>query len=421
LALKLYNEALKLQPDFPEAEYQRGAVFISLNRPAEAVRAFRRAIELRSDWALPQATLGALLLRADQLTEAEKLLSGALELDAQTSRLLVSLASGLRGRAQGSHEATAVLLKLLRRVTEDKNATTEQWTARGWTEEFLGDKAAALASFQKAISLDAQNYRALISRAQLRAHAGDFEGAIVDAQAARRFAPDDAAVNLQSISIYLQAGKKEEARRAWNALDEATKQQPEAAALLNAMLSCEDSPENRAALEKALAASPRDAQILSCLGAAYRRADPSRSLDFYRRAADIEPDNISLAVGYTAALVQSRRFDEAVVIARRVLALAPGKYEAHANLATALYELKRFPEALNEFRWLAEAKPNLAATHFFIATAHDYLGEYPEALAAYETFLARADAQANKLEIEKVNLRLPSLRNQIKRGEGKKK
>ena len=46
---------------------------------------------------------------------------------------------------------------------------------------------------------------------------------------------------------------------------------------------------------------------------------------------------------------------------------------------------------------------------------------YREALAAYETFLARADAQKNQLEIDKVNLRLPSLRNQIKRGEGPKK
>jgi hypothetical protein len=69
---------------------------------------------------------------------------------------------------------------------------------------------------------------------------------------------------------------------------------------------------------------------------------------------------------------------------------------------------------------LAQAKPDLAATYFFIATAHDYLGEYPAALAAYETFLARADEQTNKLEIEKVNLRLPSLRNQVKRGEGVK-
>ena len=43
-----------------------------------------------------------------------------------------------------------------------------------------------------------------------------------------------------------------------------------------------------------------------------------------------------------------------------------------------------------------------------------------EALDAYETFLAHADARTNQLEIEKVNLRLPSLRKQIKLGQGAK-
>jgi tetratricopeptide (TPR) repeat protein len=56
--------------------------------------------------------------------------------------------------------------------------------------------------------------------------------------------------------------------------------------------------------------------------------------------------------------------------------------------------------------------------YFFIATAYDKLGEYAEALAAYEKFLAHADPKDNQLEIDKINLRLPSLRRQIARGEG---
>ena len=70
---------------------------------------------------------------------------------------------------------------------------------------------------------------------------------------------------------------------------------------------------------------------------------------------------------------------------------------------------------------MLKAKPDLIIAHYFIATAHDKLGEYQEALAAYETFLARADSSANELEIEKVKLRLPSLRQQIKLGQGVKR
>jgi tetratricopeptide (TPR) repeat protein len=70
---------------------------------------------------------------------------------------------------------------------------------------------------------------------------------------------------------------------------------------------------------------------------------------------------------------------------------------------------------------LAASRPEVAATYFFIATAHDNLGEYVQALDAYEKFLSRADPANNKLEIEKTNLRLPKLRDQISRGQGKRK
>ena len=156
------------------------------------------------------------------------------------------------------------------------------------------------------------------------------------------------------------------------------------------------------------------------MGASYRTDDPQRSLEFYHRASEIQPDNPDFATGYAAALVRGRRFADAVIILRRVIAITPDSYTAHANLATALYELKRYPEALTEYEWLLQNKPDLTVAHYFIATSYDYLGQYQEALAAYENFLARADVKTNQLEIEKVKLRLPLLRRQIKMGEGVK-
>jgi tetratricopeptide (TPR) repeat protein len=84
----------------------------------------------------------------------------------------------------------------------------------------------------------------------------------------------------------------------------------------------------------------------------------------------------------------------------------------------ALCELKRFAEALPEYEWLAGARPEVAVTYFFIAIAHDNLGQYEQALDAYQRFLSRADPTNNQLDIEKVNLRLPKLRDQISRGQG---
>ena len=167
--------------------------------------------------------------------------------------------------------------------------------------------------------------------------------------------------------------------------------------------------------------NPNNAKLLARLGASYRTSDPNRSLDFYRRALELEPANADFATGYSSALVRARRFAEAVIVLKKVVLAAPDNYAAHANLATALYELKQFPQALAEYEWLLQSKPDLTIAYYFIATAHDNLGEYEQALAAYETFLGHANQQTNQLEIEKVKLRLPSLQRQIKLGEGAKK
>ncbi|MCA1605727.1 MAG: tetratricopeptide repeat protein, partial [Acidobacteria bacterium] len=177
----------------------------------------------------------------------------------------------------------------------------------------------------------------------------------------------------------------------------------------------------RKGLETLLKKNPNNAMLLARLGAAYRTADPTRSLNYYKRATESEPSNPDYATGYAATLIQVRRFAEAAAILRRVLTVTPHNYAAHANLATSLYQLKQFAQALNEYEWLLQAKPDLTVAYYFIATAHDYLGEYELALAAYESFLGRADAKTNQLEIEKIKLRLPSLRRQIKLGEGVKK
>jgi hypothetical protein len=46
--------------------------------------------------------------------------------------------------------------------------------------------------------------------------------------------------------------------------------------------------------------------------------------------------------------------------------------------------------------------------------------EYVDSQAAYEQYLKLADPVADKLEIEKVNLRLPVIRRLVKEGKGKK-
>ncbi len=390
-AVEFYDEAIRLRPEFPEAEFQRALALAALERADEAEKGFRRAHELRPEWHLPLVSLGLLLSREPaRVAEAEDFLRRALEVDPQNADASAALAE-LRARSGDTSGALAHW----RRVTESGGdaAGAAAWLARGEAERASGEREAAQQSFTRALKIEPANRVARFRRAEGYFEAKAFDRAAEDLAQLEADARTDTRLALAVASLYANMERKEDAARVLGALPAAERESADVRNLLASLTSvdCDARPESRAALE------------------------------YFRRANEADPRSTKYATGYAAALIQLRKFPEAAGLLKRVLQLAPDDYTARANFATALYELGLYKEAIAEYNWMARARPELAVVHFFIGSAHDKLGEFTDALAAYETFLARADASANGLEIGKVNLRLPSLRNQIKRGEGVKK
>jgi len=428
-AVKLYDEALKLLPEFPEAELQKGRALTVLGKLPEAEQSLRRAAELKkkqlkTDWSLAEASLGFLLVRANRDREAEPHLRRAVALDQQDSFSWLTLAS-LRLRAGAKDEA----LKLAHRATALKETPASAWASRAGIERMAGERTAAMVSIEQAFKINESEPAAFEERAELRADEGNYAGAVADIQAALRARPDSTALQSRLADLQRLAGSGKETHSPALQLNQQqiiSTEQPQAAA--PGEMPCDQIAANSEQTEKALPAlecilmrEPRNAAAHARLGEIHRTTAPERALEYYRRAVEIQPDNANFATGLAAALVQARRFAEAVTLLRRVIAAEPEHYPAHANLATALDGLKLYQEALAEYQWLAQAQPDKAIVYFLIARDHDLLGEFEQALAAYGKFLAQADPRQNQLEMEKVELRLPSLRNQIKRGLGVKK
>ena len=421
-AIGFYEQALKVRPEFPEAEFQRGSALASLGRLPEAEAAFRLAITQKKNWSLPLSALGALLMRQSRDKDAEQQFRQALTIDNKDAVALRML-SELRLRADDAKEA----LDFSKRATALSDAPASAWIVRASAERANGNKAGAKAALDQVLDDEPENVAALMERADLLIDEKNFESAIVDLQTAAKVKPADKAVMSRLAFALQQAGKADEALAVAKAggLDvqqttttgDGVVGTPEEIEAANSS----DPAVARKALEKLLEKNPRSAMLLGRLGASYRTDDPARSLEFYRKASELKPEAPEYALGYGAALVQARRFADAAHILQQVVRLTPDNYVARANLATALYESKRYPEAIPQYQWILTAKPEVTIAHYFIATSHDYLGEYPEALASYEKFLSAADVKNNQLEIDKVKLRLPTLKRQIQLGEGAKK
>lgn len=409
-AIKLYDKAIKAEPAFPEAEYQRGIAELALGNSGEAEKSFRRAVELRADWTLAMAGLGSLLVQEDQPAEAGRLLSKVIELEPQHPTALAALTE-LRIKAKAAPNVLQELLTKVTALTTKANPTVDLWTARAALENALGQRNTAKTSLSNALSIDPKNRAALFLRADIAIFDGDI------ARAKDILARLDTAttvsdsLKLLKANIFAAEGKSDEALEQLNLINPKNS----AAADLRNRITAEHST-NPADLEKQLAINTKDPLILGRLCALYRRDDPAKALDYCRRAAEAEPNNVNHAVGFGAALVQAKQFDAAVNILRKIIEIVPDNSTAHANLATALFQLKRYPDAKAEFQWLTNAQPKSAGAYLFLGIVHDKLAEYLDAMANYQQYLRLADPVESKLDIDKVNLRLPALQKLIKAG-----
>ncbi len=433
-AIDLYTEALKRDPELWQAEFQRGNAYFALNRLAEAKAAITRVAEqlkgfadspeLKQIGARVQTMLGEIALAELNSAEAEKAFRSALEFNPQAARAHSALAEICLAKDRYDDaiaEAKAAL------AAGDDRATT--YLLLGLAQTLSGKFVEALPNLNEALKRDQKNKLAYLYRAEVFIAQNRPNDAIADLRAAVTI-ESSALTKLRLAGALMQTRQFDEASRLYQEVLKDDPANNEArTALVAAMIESGKGNEAIAQLESLIKANPNSAALRAQLAELYLPAQPEKALEQYVAAAKLEPSQPSHQIGVGSALVKLKRFQEAVVLLRRVLAQNPKEevaYFAHTNLATALFELDDFQNAAREFIWILDHQrkrgdqKRIAITLYFLGICFDKLGDYEQALKAYEQFMALASAH-NQLEIGKVKLRLPTLRNQIKEGKGKRK
>ncbi len=413
-AIELYTNAIKIFPEFPEAEYQRASALRSTGDLAGAEKGYRRALEIREDWTLALAGLGSILAETKKYPEAEKILSHSIELEPQNFPAYAALAD-VKTKNGSSPEVLKDLLAQISELTSKANPPASIWIARAQLEQALGMLREAVDSTTKALAIEPGDRSAKYLRAELALRSGDTIQALKFADELAASEPDSIDQKMLHVNILIAEGKPSDAL---TILDTIKNAPPPVVELRERILVQTSS--NIAEIEKLAGPESKDADVLGRLCVLYRTKDPAKALDYCRRASELEPQNFAHAVGFGAALVTAKRYADAVTILRKLLQFEPDNFTARANLATALFQLNNFAEAKIEFRTLTEEQPKLAPAYYFLGICHDRLTEYMDAMANYQSFLRLADPKVSQLEIDKVNLRMPILQRQIKNKEGKR-
>lgn len=430
-AVRLYTEALERDPALWQAEYQRGVAYLSLGKLAEARTAMMRTIQLLSEFtdspqrraisARVQITLGEIALAEADTAEAEQAFRRALELSPSSGRARVGLAEVFLSNKKFAEAAAEVKAAIA--AGEDRASI---YLLLGQAQMLSGQDEEAMASLDEALKREPQNAVVLRARAEVFLKRNDLLRAITDLQAALALA-QDTPTRLRLADAFRQAKQGEKAIALYRQVLEAEPNQTEArAALVALLIEAGKGSEAVAELEALTKTDPHRAVWRAQLAELYLAAQPEKALEQYATAAKLEPAQLSHQVGIGAALVKLRRFQQAVSVLKQVLEQQPSTdlaYFAHTNLATAFFELEDYPNAAREFVWILDHQRDLKRTTialYFLGICFDKLGDYEQALKTYERFLSLASPD-NQLEIDKVKLRLPSLKRQIKEGKGRLK
>jgi tetratricopeptide (TPR) repeat protein len=158
-------------------------------------------------------------------------------------------------------------------------------------------------------------------------------------------------------------------------------------------------------LQKDVAARPDAARPVALLGLAYAQraretgdaAYVSRADRALRRALKLEPESLDALTGLGSVALTRHRFRDALVLARRALAVAPGAAAPHGVLGDALLELGRYDDAFAAFDRMAALKPG-NSSYARVSYARELRGDVAGAIEAMglalDAALGRPEAYA---------------------------
>jgi len=291
------SEALKIEPEMAQAYVMRGQIAWARGKDDEALKLYRRAIEMDPGSVGPSAynQIGVLHLYAGRLDEAR---------DAFENTIRIAAVNG------AAHDGLANILKL------------------------EGKEDAAIAELQIALQFDPNQPRALATLASLISQRGDQDKALALCQRALAVAPKFAPAHSNLGLIYRRRGDLKLAEQHYLKAIEYSPRLGAAHVNLAQLYTRQGKTDE--AIEQfrqAVRANPQNPNPIALVNLGvyhFNKQEVDRALACYRRALQADPD-YALAHKYIASIYALPQFDRPALTAyhlRRSLELDPQQPEA---------------------------------------------------------------------------------------------
>lgn len=364
-AIIMYRNALKRDPRFGEAYLKLGDAEMKRGMPAQAVAAYRRAVELYSDPEEPAGKLADIYLAAYVLSPKK---------DPLLLREVEDLASSLAGKNPNSFQALRLRAFLNLADTTDK------------TQEHL---FRAIEFFKKADAIKPKQPELRLAMIQTMAQVGQLDEAEKYAREVIQDSPSVAGAYWFLSRLYLQQNRLKDADAVVDRLIEANPQVPGLKVDRAEYLFATQRKEEALRALEALASSPQtDAALLKRVGDTYARIrEPQKAIETYEAGIQRFPaQKTEFRLRIVPALLAMQKREDAIRLAEKTVQEDPsnnGALSMRASLWLNFGTKEQFDAAVKDLQQLISKEPNNAVIRYNLGRAYHSRGELDAARTQY--------------------------------------
>jgi len=346
-AVKSYEKALAIKPDYSEAHYNLGNTLKELGQLDAVVKHFEQALVINPTFTEAHSNLGNTLKELGQLDAAVKCYEQALALKPDYAEAHSNLGNTLKELGQ-----LDAAVKRYEKALAIKPDFVEAHNNLGMTLKELGQLDAAVKRYEKALTIKPDYAEAHNSLGIALNDLGHLSLAVKSYQRALAIKSDYAEAHY-NLGIALHNLEQ---------LDAAVK-----------------------SYERALAIKPDYAKAHNNLGNTLKELGQlDAAVKSYERALAIKLDYAEAHYNLGIALHNLGQLDAAVKSYERTLTIKPDYAEAHSNLGITLNDLGHLGLAVKSYERALAIKLDYAEAHYNLGIALHNLGQLDAAVKSYE-------------------------------------
>jgi tetratricopeptide (TPR) repeat protein/predicted Ser/Thr protein kinase len=311
-ALKAYQKAIEIKPDYIEAWTEKAKTLSQLKRDREALATYEQAIQVNPEYLAAWIGRGTVLDNLQRDKEALDSFDKAIQIRSNYPEAWHGRGKVLL-QLQRYEEAIAAYDKLIKFNSNDRDA----WYNRGWLLHKLSRYEEAIASYDRAIQLKPELAAAWYNRGNSLTNLQRDREAIESYQKAVQFQPN-----------YWQA---------WDSLG-------------NIFLKLQQDEEAVNSFDRVIKFETNNSSTWANRGWALHRLNRYQpAVESYDKALQLKRNDYRVWYNRGNTLYNLQKYEEAIASYRRAVRYKPDYYQAWYSRGNALVKLKRYREAVEAY------------------------------------------------------------------------